>query len=273
MAAVDVTDTAREAAERHGAGPAATAALGETLAAVVLLTTHLKNDDEALSFQLEGDGPLRGVLAEVWGEGRLRGYTQQKRLEAADELLGQSAVAGVLGQHGTLTVMHSSPDNVLYSGTVLVRPASPRAALATYFNRSQQIPAAVALHRSPEGRMVGVVAEKLPNGDTEAFVAVLESFSGPGLTKTLARTVALSDLGPALALPDLRELERRPLTFGCRCSEEKVLDAMAALPATDLREIVASGEAQNVDCHFCGHRYEVGADLLDILLRERDKLQ
>ena len=270
VAAVDVTETARELARRHGAGPLAAAALAEALAAVALLTTHLKEDDQALSFQLRGDGPLRGVVTEVWGSGALRGYPHVKRVSAEEEEAAEGGGGVAAGPHGTLTVIHSSLERVIYSGTVAVHPVDARTALATYFNHSLQTPAAIAIHRDGAATIRGLSAEKMPDGDTEAFVAVLERFADGRAREALARSAALDVLGPAIALPALRLLDERPLRLGCRCSEEKVLEAIAALPGEELRQMIRDAETQEVVCHFCAHRYEIGPELMALLLRERD---
>jgi molecular chaperone Hsp33 len=273
LALTDVTGPAQELERRHLSGPAASTVLAEALVAASLLTTHLKHPDEALSLQLTVDGPLRGVLAEVWDGGALRGYTQRKLLPEHDgPAVDPSAV---LGRSGTLTVLHSSPVKVVYSGTVSATPPDVRLALARWYNQSQQVPAAVAIYTRLDAeaflaRAAGAVAEKLPGGDTERFVEVLERFQDGTVQQALAEGLDVAQLGARIGLPDLQPLETHPLRFACRCSRDKVEQALLVLPREDLAEMVAEDREHEVTCHFCSHPYRLGPAELKALLTERD---
>lgn len=274
LALVDVTGPAQVLAQRHRTGPAASTVLAEALVGVSLLTIHLKSAEEAISLQLAVDGPLRGALVEVWGGGALRGYTQRKLLPE-HEGLAESDVRAVLGTHGTLTVFHSTPDKVLYSGVVNATPPDIRTAMARWYNDSQQTPAAVELftRSGADGfltRAAGAVAEKLPGGDTERFVEVLERFHDGSVKRALAADLDVARLGAVVGLDDLRSLEIHPLRFGCRCSRAKVEQAVLALPREDLLEMIAEASPHEVTCHFCGELYRVGSDDIRKLLAERD---
>jgi len=274
LALADVTGPAQELERRHLSGPAASTVLAEALVAAALLTLHLKSEDEAISFQLTVDGPLRGVLAEVWGGGALRGYTQRKLLPEHDGV-GAIDRRAVLGERGTMTVLHSSPEKVIYSGTVSATPPDVRLAMARWYNQSQQTPAAVELYTRTDSeaflaRASGAVAEKLPGGDTERFVEVLERFHDGTVRRALADGATVEALGALVGLDDLRELEEHPLRFGCRCSRERVESAVIALPREDLREMIAEGREHEVICHFCSQLYRLGPEELKALLAERD---
>jgi len=69
------TRVAREAARRHQAGPAGAIALGRGLTAGLLLAT-LTKDDERVTLQVLGDGPLGGVTVDAHGSGTARAYVK-----------------------------------------------------------------------------------------------------------------------------------------------------------------------------------------------------
>lgn len=274
LAFVDVTGPAQILERRHLSGPAASTVLAEALVAVSLLAINLKNEDEAISIQLSVDGPLGGALVEVWDSGALRGYTRRKLLPEHD---GEAAndTRAILGTQGTLTVFHSTPEKILYSGVVNATPPDVRTAMARWYNHSQQTPAAVELftESGPDGwlsRVTGAVAEKLPDGDTERFVEVLERFYDGSVKRAIAGELDLPRLGEVLGLADLQPLETRPLRFGCRCSRDKVEAAVLTLPREDLLEMIEEGRPHDVTCHFCGEPYAMGREDLERLLAERD---
>src|SRR5689334_20675687 len=62
------TGVAREAARRHQAGTAGAIALGRGLTAGLLLAT-LTKDDERVTLQVLGDGPLGGITVDAHGGG------------------------------------------------------------------------------------------------------------------------------------------------------------------------------------------------------------
>src|SRR5678815_5437629 len=68
VVAAVTTGVAREAARRHQAGTAGAIALGRGLTAGLLLAT-LTKDDERVTLQVLGDGPLGGITVDANGAG------------------------------------------------------------------------------------------------------------------------------------------------------------------------------------------------------------
>ena len=75
IVAAVTTGVAREAARRHQAGPAGAIALGRGLTAGLLLAT-LTKDDERVTLQVLGNGPLGGITVDANGDGTARGLRQ-----------------------------------------------------------------------------------------------------------------------------------------------------------------------------------------------------
>jgi molecular chaperone Hsp33 len=53
----------------------------------------------------------------------------------------------------------------------------------------------------------------------------------------------------------IRELDRQPVHFFCRCSPDRFKNALALLNHKDLEEL--EGEDQEMVCHYCGNRHVV----------------
>src|SRR4029079_6162697 len=78
-AAVAVTtQLADEARVRQQTAPTASAALGRALTASLLLSSTMK-EEERLSLQLLGNGPLKGIFAEANARGDVRGFVYYPR--------------------------------------------------------------------------------------------------------------------------------------------------------------------------------------------------
>ena len=290
----DATSSASTLAGRHLAGPVASRVLSQALVAAAMLSSDLENEGEVLSIQWKVNGPIRGILVEAGFGGWLRGYTFRKTLGDLDGAPRVEAVDS-MGTDGHMTVLHSLPRQLLYSGVVAATPPDVERNLARYFNQSRQTPTAVAIRvelsdgrpsggqsgppsGGPSGRpvrAVGVIAQKLPDsaGDeaTEKFVDVLERFNDGRVTEALASTAGILDAGSALGIRDLVVVGSGPLAFACRCSRERVNSVLSLLPTLDLEEMLAETEPQTVVCHFCGETYVVGPGEIARLLEGRRK--
>ena len=71
------------------------------------------------------------------------------------------------------------------------------------------------------------------------------------------RTADLQNIGNALGIRDLRHRGGRPLQFHCRCSRQKVEEAIATLPQGDIDEILSEGKPHSVTCHMCASDYRL----------------
>ncbi|MBI3301898.1 MAG: Hsp33 family molecular chaperone HslO [Deltaproteobacteria bacterium] len=105
LAAV-TTGLVEEARVRHQTAPTASAALGRTLTAGLLLGSMLK-EDETLSLQFLGTGPLRGILVDANARGEVRGFVYSPRTHLPIRR-GKLDVGGSIGT-GTLTVIRTQP--------------------------------------------------------------------------------------------------------------------------------------------------------------------
>lgn len=96
------TDLVNEAIRRHDCYPVAAAALGRTMTAALLLAANLKNQ-EALTIQFAGDGPLGKIVADAVPEGFVRGYLDEPHVNLPLNSQGKLDVGGGVGR-GMLSV-------------------------------------------------------------------------------------------------------------------------------------------------------------------------
>jgi len=67
------TETVREITRRHDARGVAAVALGRAVTSGLLLAT-LTKDEEQVTMQILGNGPLGGITVDARSSGRVRGY-------------------------------------------------------------------------------------------------------------------------------------------------------------------------------------------------------
>ncbi len=65
---------------------------------------------------------------------------------------------------------------------------------------------------------------------------------------------------------EVKELDRQPVDFFCRCTRKRFKDALAMLGYEDLKEI--SDEGQELVCHYCNEHYNIRKDEIEELLMD-----
>src|SRR5947208_963379 len=105
VVAVTATDVAREAARRHRVTGAAAVALGRGLAAGLMLAT-LTKDEERVTLQVLGDGPLGSLTVDSSSAGTARGYVKHPGAKVPRPAPGvRFPLADALGRSGLVSVV------------------------------------------------------------------------------------------------------------------------------------------------------------------------
>ncbi len=278
------TATADEARRRHGTYPIASAALGRALTAALLLGQTLKGDEQRISLQFLGDGPMREVFAEADARGRARGYVRRPAVVLPAKN-GKLDVGGALGATGTLSVLRTGPDEAPYQGVIPLVSGEIAEDVASYLTLSDQIPSVVSLgvFVETDGRVVasgGFIVQRMPlegahgwNGDADfALTAEEERIIGrveanlaplPGASALVREgATPASMLELALAGLDPEILDEQPVRFFCPCSHERVIRTLVTLGPGDLEKLARENGGTTATCHFCNTDYRVGPDEL-----------
>lgn len=76
---VETTELVEEARKVHDLSPVATAALGRVLTMGVLMASSFKAEEDCLTLQIKGNGPIGGITVTVDSKRRVRGYVTNPR--------------------------------------------------------------------------------------------------------------------------------------------------------------------------------------------------
>jgi molecular chaperone Hsp33 len=207
------------------------------------------------------DGPLQGLLVEANGHGGLRGYTNTKIINDADEA-DHTDVAAILGMGADVQVIRSLPTRILDQAQLRVVPPSIQVAVAKYFNQSMQIPTAVDIAVASDKEAItyarGIAIQRMPDSDQAAFIRAVEAFNDGRVHAFLeAGTIDIDALAECIGLPDLAISRTREMRFECRCSRAKVIASLTALSLEERMEMLAEKEAHHIVCHLCGEDYVI----------------
>ena len=254
----DCTSAAGELARAHLSGPTASCYLARALAGAALLGSETSSQDEAVTFKLDCPGPLGGFLVEATGAGTLRGYTKIKVLDDFDGM-GRPRDPEVLGPTGTFEVVRSVPGRILASGAVAVDKCTVDSGLEAYYTQSLQRRVAVALAGVAGDDGVPTIAKGLmvecpPDGDARAFENVAAEVSLLGRKAEAALAVSDRSLLAKVGLAHADPRGASQLSFACRCSRERALAMIAAIPPEERKSLPPT---LDVTCHMCGRTWTV----------------
>jgi molecular chaperone Hsp33 len=274
------TGIAREAAHRHQAGQAGAIALGRGLTAGLLLAT-LTKDDERVTLQVLGDGPLGGVTVDATGAGTARAYVKHPgagAIGAGTAPTSRPTLAAAVGDAGVVSVIRDLGLRENFNGTTAIRSGEIDEDVERYLTESEQVESALACDTvaAPDGLVAasaGVLVQALPDSEGAIDVEVARGLFADG---ALARIVGGrlpatgEDLVGALfarRLGRIRVLDRRPVRFFCPCSRPRASDSLAMLGGADLSAMILADGKAEVICNFCRAHYDFDETELERIRR------
>lgn len=274
---VITTRLTEEAKGRHKLSWVATAALGRTMAAGLLLASSMKTPESRVNIRIQGNGPLGGVMADAGLDGTVRGYVDNPNIELAPNAKGKLDVGGAVGRDGYVYVVRDVGYGYPYSSTVELVSGEIGDDLSHYLVTSEQTASALVLGVFVDASGVqaagGLLLQVMPKAASdEELVKTLESriahLSGftPLLRagKTLPQIFQelLGDMGLNI-LP-----ERQIVRFHCGCSFKRVLGALKMFGVEELRDMIEKDNGATATCEFCGEIYQATSDDLRELIDE-----
>ena len=272
---VITTNLTDEARQKHGLSYVATAALGRTMTAGLLLASSMKKEQSRVNIRIEGNGPLGSILVDAGLDGTVRGYVQNPYVELPPNAVGKLDVGGAVGKEGYLYVIRDVGYGFPYSSTVELISGEIGDDIANYLVNSEQTPSALLLgvFVGAEGVTAagGLLLQVMPKAARDSsLVELLESrVAGlTGFTPLLRAGKSLTDIMEEL-LGDLDLSifpETQMLRFYCPCSFNRVLGALKMLGEAELQDMIEKDEGAEATCQFCGEIYQATEKELNQLI-------
>lgn len=270
VVAAVTTELVDEARTRHSCSPVATAALGRTMTAALLLAETIKGD-ECLTIRVAGNGPLGDVVADTPLRHGVRGYVHHPQVDLPATEQGKLAVGEAVGS-GMLHVTRFSPQRETFTGTVKLISGEIAEDVTRYLLESEQTPSTVGLGVlvDPDGSVAGAagfLVQAMPDVTEEVLDAIEKNLSLVSSPSHLAQEgLSAAEIVQLLlvGIDSVSLFEPEPIQFQCTCNREKVGAILTGLGAAELAAMEQEGQAE-IHCNFCNEAYRFEREELQAL--------
>lgn len=271
------TRTVEMARQRHSLSYVATAALGRTMSAGLLLASSMKRAQSRVNIRVRGDGPLGGILVDAGLDGTVRGYVDNPAVELPPNAQGKLDVGGAVGRNGYVYVVRDVGYGYPYSSTVELVSGEIGDDLTHYLVNSEQTPSALILGVFVGANGVeaagGLLLQILPRAaQDEEMVATLESRISTlsGFTPLLRAHKTLPQIFEELVGDMGMEIlpETQLIQFHCPCTFERMLGALKMLGEDELQDMIEKDDGAEATCHFCNEVYQADSAQLARLIED-----
>ena len=268
----ETTETVQQCADLHECTPVCTAALGRLMTGTLMLGIMMKGEDESVTVQVRGDGPI-GSMTAVADHGDVRACADYPQLELPLRDDGKLDVGGAVGHTGRMSVIKDLGMKKQYIGQSELVSGEIAMDFANYFTVSEQQPSLVALGVLVNGNTVlkagGLLIQPLP-GCPDEIIDQLElrspMFADISREMTFAPIEQLCEDWFRGLEP--RILERTPLGYRCTCSRQRMEKALISMGRKDLQSLIDEDHGAEIVCHFCRTAYRFSEDELKKLLED-----
>lgn len=269
--AITTTETVGEAQRRHYTWPTASAALGRTMTAGVMLGATLKGEDK-LTIKIEGGGPIGLILVDTNAKGEVRGYVTNPQTHFDLNAHGKLDVRRAVGTEGTLTVVKDIGMREQFSGQVPIVSGEIGDDFTYYLVSSEQTPSSVGVGVlvNPDNTILaagGFLLQLLPGTDEETISRIEQRLKTiEPISRLIEKGLTPEDILVEIVGKDnLKILEKMPVSFHCPCSRERIESAIISLGKEEIDAMIIEDEKAEAQCHFCNETYHFSKeDLIEL---------
>ncbi|WP_437132054.1 Hsp33 family molecular chaperone HslO [Bacillus atrophaeus] len=258
--AADTTDMVNEAQRRHDTWPTASAAIGRTMTATLMLGAMLKGDNK-LTVKVEGGGPIGAIVADANAKGEVRAYVSNPHVHFDLNEHGKLDVRRAVGTDGTLSVVKDVGMRDYFTGQVEIVSGELGDDFTYYLVSSEQVPSSVGVGVlvNPDNTILasgGFILQLLPGTDEETITKIEQRLSQvEPISKLIQKGLTPEEVLEEVLgeKPDI--LETMPVKFHCPCSKERFTTAILGLGKKEIQDMIEEDEQAEAECHFCNEKY------------------
>ncbi len=270
----EMVETARKA---HNTSPVITAALGRLMTAGAMMGSMMKGEQDILTLQIQGDGPVRSLTVTADSQGRVKGYAGNPLVIIPATPAGKLNVGGAVGK-GMLRVIKDIGMKEPYVGQTEIQTGEIAEDLTYYFAASEQTPSTVGLGVLMEKKNTvrqagGFIIQLMPHTEDAVIEKLEENLKGlKSVTTMLEEGLSPEQLlETVMAGMEVEITDTMPVEFYCNCDKARVEKALISIGKKELEDMIRDGKPIEVNCHFCNKNYNFTIAELEGLLEKAKK--
>ena len=266
------TESVQEAQTRHYTWPTASAAMGRTMTATLLMGSMLKGEQK-LTVTVDGKGPIGRIIADADAEGNVRAYVDKPQTHFSLNEQGKLDVRRAVGTDGSIQVVKDVGMKDYFSGASPIVSGELGEDFTYYFATSEQTPSSVGLGVlvNPDNSIKaagGFIIQVMPGAKDETVTKLENAINNMQPVSKLIEQGLTPEgiLKEILGEDNVQILETMQAQFDCNCSHEKFLNAIKGLGEAEIQDMIKEDHGAEAICHFCGNKYNYSeAELEDLL--------
>ncbi|WP_445194651.1 Hsp33 family molecular chaperone HslO [Staphylococcus xylosus] len=266
------TESVQEAQTRHYTWPTASAALGRTMTATLMMGAMLKGEQK-LTVTIDGQGPIGKIIADADAKGNVRGYVTNAQIHFPLNENGKLDVSRAVGIDGSLTVVKDIGLKDYFSGSSPIVSGELGDDFTYYFAKSEQVPSSVGLGVlvNPDNSIKasgGFLIQVMPGAEDETINQLENAINNmTPVSKLIDQGLSPEELlFEILGEDNVQLLENLPAQFECNCGHDKFLNAIKGLGEAEIQNMIDVDHGAEAECHFCRSKYTYSEEELQELL-------
>ncbi|MCG0590525.1 Hsp33 family molecular chaperone HslO [Bacillus velezensis] len=258
--AARTTDMVNEAQRRHDTWPTASAAIGRTMTASLMLGAMLKGEDK-LTVKIEGGGPIGAIVADANAKGEVRAYVSNPHVHFDLNEQGKLDVRRAVGTDGTLSVVKDLGLRDYFTGQVEIVSGELGDDFTYYLVSSEQVPSSVGVGVlvNPDNTILaagGFIIQLLPGTDEETISTIEKQLSQiEPISKLIQKGLTPEEILEEVLGQKPDVLETMPVKFHCSCSKDRFETAILGLGKKEIQDMIEEDGKAEAVCHFCNEKY------------------
>ena len=276
------TELVDEARKIHDLTPVSTAALGRLLTMATIMGSDLKDEEDNITLQIKGNGPIGTMVAVVNGNMNVKGTVGNPYVDIPLNEFGKLDVGMAVGNDGFLNVIKDLGLKKPYIGIVPLSSGEIAEDFARYFTESEQTKSAVALgvlvNKDGVKSAGGYLVSAMPDATDEDITNLEKNiFEAGAISRMLDEGLSLYEIARKITGDkDVKIIQENiDAKYECDCSEEKMKKALSTIGKKQLKEILEEDGKAEMTCHFCNKKYTVSKEELENMiknLKEENKI-
>ena len=269
----NTTKLVEEARKIHDLSPVATAAFGRLLTIASIMGNEMKNQNDKMTIQIKGNGPIGTMLVTANNIPQVKGYVGDAHVDLPLNEFGKLDVGEAIGHEGFINVIKDIGLKEPYIGVSPLVSGEIAEDFANYFVNSEQRQAAVALgvlvDRNGVKSAGGYLITPMPDATEEEISKVEQAiFKAGAMSKMLDENLSLEEIAKKVTGDENIEILEDNIIpeYKCDCSKEHMKDALISIGKKDLEEILKEDGKAELMCHFCNKKYTFTKEELEEMI-------